>query len=166
MCTNPELTRALPFCAAASLVLAALAAAATKRIRDATDDVAVKRRALRRAMRGAGSYQEFAFAAVKLEAINRRTPLLAAAEAAKERRLYDAQLLRDRMHHLKCVWQSAVLSTTHAAILHLHVAAVEQLQEGRCRGGSVCNPEVDSRSSADLHCCPAGRCAPAATCTR
>lgn len=53
-------------------------------------------------MRNAGSYQEFAFAAEKLEALNRRTPPLAAAEAAKERRLYDAQLLHDRMRHLKC----------------------------------------------------------------
>ena len=88
-------------CGAASLALAVLAAAATRRIRDATDDAAAKQRALRRAMRNASSYQEFAFAAEKLEALKRRTPPAAAAEAAKERRLYDAQLLRDRMRHLK-----------------------------------------------------------------
>lgn len=52
-------------------------------------------------MRNAGSYEEFAFAAEKLEALKRRTPALAAAEEAKERRLYDSQLLRDRMRHLK-----------------------------------------------------------------
>lgn len=90
-----------PACAAASLALAVLAAAASKRIRDATDDTAAKQRALRRALRNAGSYQEFAFAAEKLEALKRRTPPAAAAATAKERRLYDAQLLRDRMRHLK-----------------------------------------------------------------
>jgi Domain of unknown function (DUF3336) len=96
----PSLTW-IPACAAASVALAVLAAAASKRIRDATDEVAAKQRALRRALRNAGSYQEFAFAAEKLEALKRRTPPAAAAAAAKERRLYDAQLLRDRMRHLK-----------------------------------------------------------------
>ncbi len=82
-------------------MLACLAAAATKRVRDATDEVAAKRRGLSRAMRQARSYDEFAFAAEKLEALKRRTPVLAAAEAAKERRLYDSRLLRDRLRHLK-----------------------------------------------------------------
>ena len=91
---------------AASIVLAGLAAAATKRVRDATDEVAVKRRALKRAMRQASGYEEFAFAAEKLEALKRRTPVAAAVEAAREYKLYDARLLRDRLRHLR----SAILT--------------------------------------------------------
>lgn len=60
------LTAVLPFGAAAAVV-AGLAAAAKRRIHDATDEVATRRRALTRALREAASYQDWSLAATKLE---------------------------------------------------------------------------------------------------
>ena len=54
-------------CGTAAAVVAGLTAAAKRRIHDATDEVATKRRALTRALRDAASYQDWSLAATKLE---------------------------------------------------------------------------------------------------
>jgi len=128
--------------ALAAAVLAGLTAVAKKRIHDATDEVAAKRRELKRALAEATSYEDWSMAATKLEALERRTPARAAAAAAREQRLYDSRLLTDRLRYLRGVRASGDLRSMMDAVRSDLVRNLANMTNRSLHEGSPLMPDV------------------------
>lgn len=149
--TNVKLLRAgLPFVSlprrwhyalAVTTVLGAIVAV-KKRIHDATDKVALQKRALMAAARQATSYNEWLLAATKLKALDRRTPALAAAAAAKDQRLYDSHLLAARLRLLQMARAAGDLRTMMDAIRPDLIRNLANMTNRSLHDASPLMPEV------------------------